>query len=198
MFEAARQIQTDGGVDPDFTARIDRLESSLRRSLRQLDTTLALLDRAEEQFRSIKNDDEIARTIINRSNAFFVKGDFDRAGMILEDALELARDPFLVLTVKHNTIDILARSGRAQEAARLLEQTRSLYRDYADPLTTSHQLWVESVVIRESGGNLERARELLMEATNLLVDHGYDTTTAGFELTVLRSREALGDIRRAL
>jgi tetratricopeptide (TPR) repeat protein len=189
LFQTARQVQRLGAVDPDLMARMDRLESSLRRNLRQFNTALTLLDRAEEKFRAIKDDDQIASTIINRANLFFVQGDFDGAKDILESAHNLTHDPFLVLSIKHNTIDILARSGQPREAADLLEQTRSLYLAHSSPLLSSQRLWVESVIARELDRDLDVASELMMEATCLLVDHGYDSTFAEIELEVLRARK---------
>lgn len=186
-FAMAREIQgRGGGADPDLTARIDRLESSLRRCLGQLDSALALLDRAEDYFYTLRSNQQLALTMINRSNVFFVQGDFDQAAAILERAQNLSQDPYVLLCVRHNSIDILARSGRPQEAARLLEKTRSLYRDHVSPLLTSRRLWVQSVILRKIGGDLDLAQELMLEATNQLVDHGYDSSVAAIELAALR------------
>lgn len=188
IFKAARRVQGKGGADPDLTARIDSLEASLRRDLRQVETALGLLDRAANLFRRLRDRSGLALNTINRSNVFLVKGDFDQALAILKSAQSLSHDPYVLLCIRHNSSDILARSGRPKEAARLLEQTRNLYHDHANPLMISQRLWLESIILRELGGDLELARELMMEATNQLVDRGYDASGARIELAVLREK----------
>lgn len=188
-FARAREIQGRGGADPDLTARVNRLESSLRRDLGQLDSALALLDRTEDLFDALRSNQQLALTIINRSNVFSVRRDFDQAMALLERAQNLSQDPYVLLCVRHNSIDILARSGRPREADQLLKQSRDLYRSHANHSIRSRKLWVESVILRETGANLDLARELMLEATNQLVDHGYDASIAGIELAALRERE---------
>lgn len=185
-FTAARRIQESGGIDLDLMARIDHLESSLRRDLRQLDTAIALLDRAAKLFKSIEDHEQLARTVINRSNIFLVQGDFGQASAILEHVRSFVRDPYLNLCVNHNLADILVRSGRPKEAAELLEQTRSLYLDYANPLLDSRRFWVAGLIARDLDEDLDLASTLLMEATNLLVDHGYNSSFIGLDLQLLQ------------
>lgn len=172
-FSAARHIQQNGGVDPDLMARIDRLEASLYRDLGQLHTALSLLDRAAKVFRSIKAHNELANTLINRSNVFLVQGDFEKARAFLECALDFASDPALRYTFKHNLIDILAKSGRPREAAHLLKETEDLYQEHPDPLTTSRRIWLEGLIARELREDLEQASELLIEAAARFSEHGY-------------------------
>lgn len=172
-FVMARHVQKDGGADPDLMARIDQLEASLRRDLGQLHTSLALLDRAAKAFRVLKAHDELARTLINHSNVFLVQGDFGKAGGLLESALDLTSNPALRYTFKHNLIEILVRSGRPREAARLLKETEDLYQEHSAPLTTIQRIWLEGVIARELRKDLEKAGELLTEAAARLSEHGY-------------------------
>lgn len=197
LFQAARQVQGVGAVDQDLMARIDHLESSLRRDLRQLDTALALLDRAARLFKSIKDHEQLARTVINRSNVFLVRSDFGQASAILESVRGLSQDPYLNLCVNHNLADILVRSGRPKEAAELLEQTRSLYLDYASPLLDGQKSWIAGRIARDLDEDLDLASTLLMEATSLFVDHGYYSLPAGLDLQLLRARKTDGTIRRS-
>jgi tetratricopeptide (TPR) repeat protein len=192
-FTVARQLQERGRADTDLMARVDRLEASLRRDLRQLDTSLALLDRAARLFKSIKAEHQLARTIINQSHVFYIKRDFDQAAELLEHARALSREPFLVLCINHNLIDILARSGKPGEAARLFEQVHHLYFEFSDPLMASRRLWLEGVIARELGENLEKAGELLTEVTSRLASLGYsqDATLARFDLALLQAKKRL-------
>lgn len=191
-FTEAREAQEKGGADPDLAARIDHLEASLRRQLRQFDMALRLLDRAGKTFSALNDHDQKARTIINRSNVFLVKGDFEEAIATLRGGLDAICSPELALTVRHNLIDILAKSGRPQEAAQLFAQTQPLYARHTDPLTTCRRVWVEGIIVRELGEDLDRAAELLQWAVTRLTEHGYslDAALAGLDLVAVYARQA--------
>jgi tetratricopeptide (TPR) repeat protein len=184
MFMEARQVEERGGADPDLGARIDLAEASLRRDLRQFGAAHHLLDRSGKAFRALKDRNQVARTLINRANVYIVQGEFAQAAATLEGALEFSCEPSLALIVRHNLIDILAKSGRALEASRLFEESRELYLQFSDPLTTSRRLWVEGIIARELGENLELAESRLTEAIERLTAHGYglDAAVAGLDL----------------
>lgn len=191
LFEEARRAQERGGADPDLTARIDHLEASLCRELRQYDTALRLLDRAGKIFSSLQDYDQKARTLINRSNVFIVKGDFEEAIATLRGALHVTCSPELAWTLRHNLIDILAKSGRSQEAAQLFQQTRPLYREHTDPLTNCRRIWLEGIIARELGEDLGRAAELLQKAATNLAEYGYslDSALAGLDLVAVYAKQ---------
>lgn len=198
-FEEARHTQEKGGADPDLAARIDRLEASLLRQIRQFDTALRLLDRAAKTFTALHDYDQRARTIINRSNVFLVKGDYEEAIETLRGVLDARCSPELALIVRHNLIDILAKSGRAEEAARLFEETEPLYRMHTDPLTTCRRIWVEGIIAREIGKDLDRAAELLERAVTSLTESGFslDAALAGLDLVaVYAKREQAAEVLR--
>jgi tetratricopeptide (TPR) repeat protein len=187
VFMEARQVQERGGADPDLGARIDYLEASLRRDLRQFGAALYLLDRAGKVFKALKDRNQMARTVINRANVYIVQGDFAQAAMTLEGALEFSCEPTLALMVRHNLIDILAKSGRALEASRLFDESRALYLQFSDPLTTSRRLWVEGIIARELGEDLELAESRLSQAVDRLTTSGYgfDAALAGLDLVTV-------------
>jgi tetratricopeptide (TPR) repeat protein len=171
-FLEVRRLQDRGGADLDLAARIDNLESSLRRDLRQFGPALSLLERAERVFLELREDDQAAGVIINRANVFLAMRDLNKVVVTLKSALPLARNPWLALCVRHNLIFALAELGDAQQAAEMYEQSRGLYLQHSDPLTTSRRFWAEGLIQRELG-NLERARTLLAEASGRLGEHGY-------------------------
>lgn len=189
-FMEARRTQDRGGADPDLAARVDYLESSLRRDLRQFATALDLLDQAERTFVALRDRNLQARTIINRANVFLVKRELDRVVEQLREALPLAQDPWLALVVRHNLIVALAECGRAREAADLYEDSKDLYRQVDDPLTTSRQLWAEGLIARELDEDLVQAERLLTQATQSLAEHGYafDAALAGLDLVTVYAR----------
>jgi len=189
-FMEARRTQDRGGADPDLAARVDFLESSLRRDLRQFATALDLLDQAERVFVALRDRNLQARTIINKANVYLVMRELDRVVEHLREALPLAQDPWLALVVRHNLIFALAECGRAREAADLYEDSKDLYAQVDDPLTTSRQLWAEGLIARELDEDLVQAERLLTQAAERLAEHGYsfDAALAGLDLVAVYAR----------
>lgn len=189
-FADARRVQESGGADPDLSARIDLLEASLRRDLRQFDAALDLLHEAERVFVALKDHNSQARTIINRANVYLVMRELDHVVDHLQRALPLAQEPWLNLAVRHNLIVALSECGRAREAADLYEVSKDLYLQFNDPLTTSRRLWAEGVIVRELEEDLEQAERLLSQAAERLAEHGYgfDAALAGLDLVAVYAR----------
>jgi tetratricopeptide (TPR) repeat protein len=189
-FMEARQIQERGGADPDLTARIDLLEASLRRDLRQFPAALDLLDSSERVFIALKDRNLQARTIINRANVYLVMRELDQVVENLQKALPLAQDPWLGLAVRHNLIFALAECGRARDAAELYQESKQFYLQFNDPLTTSRRIWAEGLIARELGEDLDLAEQLLSQAVDRLTEHGYplDAALAGLDLVTVYAR----------
>lgn len=187
VFSQARLLQEHSGIDLDLAARIDCLESSLFRDLRQLDKALAVLDRAVRKFYRLRDMDQAARTLLNRANVYFLRGDLQQAVAMLEKALSLSCDPQVTLSVRHNLSMVLAMSGRPRQAHEIFQKTQGLYLQHTDPLTTARRLWVEGLILREIGEDLELAAGLLAEAAAHLTDHGYafDAALAGLDLALV-------------
>lgn len=190
MILLSRRTQDRGGADPDLAARIDLLEASLRRDLRQFAAAFELLDRAERVFVSLNDRNLQARVIINRANVFLVTRELDRVVENLRKALPLAQDPWLALIVRHNLIFALVECGCAREAADLYESSRDLYLLYNDPVTASRRLWAEGLIARELEEDLEKAERLLTETMDRLTEHGYalDAAGAGLDLVMVYAR----------
>lgn len=190
MFMEARQAQERGGADPDLSARIDLLEASLRRDLRQFPSALDLLDKAGRTFVMLKDRNLQARTLINRATVYLVMRDLDRVVENLQRALPLAQDPWLALAVRHNLIFALAECGRARDAAELYQESQQFYLQFNDPLTTSRRIWAEGLIAREIGEDLGEAERLLTQAADRLLEHGYpmDAALAGLDLVTVYAR----------
>lgn len=193
-FMQSREVQEKGGADPDLSARIDLMEASLRRDIRQFGTALSLLDRATATFAALKDREQTALTMINRANVYLVQRDLDRVVATLKEALPVAEDSWLGLVVRHNLIMALAECGKAREAADLYEQSRSLYLQFPDPLTTSRRLWAEGLIARELG-DLGTAHRLLSESAERLAEQGYgfDAALAGLELVAVYAKQGNAD-----
>ena len=191
LFEEARRAREKGGADPDLAARIDHLEASLRREFRQYDIALRLLDRARKTFSALQDHDQKTRTIINRANVFLVKGDFEEAIATLRGALDSTGSPELAWALRHNLVELLNQSGRPREAAQLFAETRPFYQEHTDPLTTCRIIWMEGLIARELGEDLDRAAELLQQAATRLAEHGYslDAALAGLDLVAVYAKQ---------
>jgi len=128
--------------------------------------------------------------IINRANVFLVTKELDQVVENLRKALTLANDPWLALIVRHNLITALTECGNAREAADLYESSKDLYLLYNDPLTTSRRIWAEGLIARELDEDLSRSEQLLTQAMERLVEHGYtyDAALAGLDLVVVYAR----------
>ncbi len=189
-FMRAREAQEQGGADPDLSARLDLMEASLRRDLRQLDKALELLDRAARTFISLRDAEQTARAMINRANVFLVKRDLDHAIGSLRAALPLVKDSWLELHLRHNLISALAECGKATDAAEIYEETRGLYLQFSDPLTNNRRCWAEGLIARELG-ELEKARLLLVGAAENLAANGYgfDAVLAGLDLVAVHAKQ---------
>ncbi|HYU35917.1 MAG TPA: hypothetical protein VEW48_27480 [Thermoanaerobaculia bacterium] len=193
-FMQAREIEEKGGADPDLAARIDLLEASLRRDIRQFGAALTLLDRAAATFATLRDREQMARVLINRANVFLVQRDLDKVLTTLKEALPLADDNWLGLFIRHNLIMAFADCGKAREAADLYEQSRNLYLQFPDPLTTSRRLWAEGLIARELG-DLGTAHRLLSESAERLAEQGYgfDAALAGLELVAVYAKQGNAD-----
>lgn len=195
-FACARAVQRQGGVDPDLTATIDLMESSLRRDSWQLDTALALLDRATEVFLSLEEHHRVTQALLNRANIYIVKGDRPTAIAILRSALDWTLDLSFTLVVRHNLADALVKAGRAPEAARIFLATQDLYDRCTDILTTNRRRWLEGLIARELGDDLQHAYDLLELATENFVAHGYAHDAALAQLDLMATRTRLKNSRR--
>lgn len=194
-FVQSRKTQEKGGADPDLGGRIDVLEASLRRDLRQFEAAHALLDRSAATFRALGDRKQATYAVINRANVFVVQRDLQNAVSTLKKALALVQDPWLDLCVRHNLISALAECGQAREASDLYDQSRSLYLQFSDPLTSCRRLWAEGLIAREIGDDLDSARDLLSEATERLAEQGYgfDAALAGLDLVAVYAKQGKTD-----
>lgn len=190
MFLQSRHTQDHGGADPDLSSRIDLLEASLRRDLRQFPAAFELLDRAERGFVALNDRNLQARVIINRANVYLVTRELAQVVENLRKALPLAQDPWLALIVRHNLIFALVECGCAREAADLYDSSRDLYLLYNDPLTVSRRMWAEGLIARELEEDLDKAERLLTQVMDRLTEHGYalDAAVAGLDLVMVYAR----------
>jgi hypothetical protein len=195
-FSMARYIQKSGGTDPDLTANIDLMESSLRREILQFDAALTLLDRAEKTFAALGKVDCFARVVISRANIHIVKGNWLEAATILRSASTWITNPRLALAARHNLADALVKAGSAPEAAQIVAATADLYARWPDTLTTNRRIWIEGLITRELGDDVQLASELLELAMENFRARGYACDAGLAQLDLFATRRKLALSRR--
>jgi hypothetical protein len=198
-FSLARSVQKTGGIDPDLTATIDHMESSLRRDLWQFEAALALLDRAEETFAALGKHQRLAQVVLNRANIYIVRGNWFEAAAILRSAMAWIPTPRLALAARHNLADALVKAGNASEASRVVAASADLYDQWPDTLTINRRLWIEGLIARELGEDMQLASELLELAMENFRSKGYacDAGLARLDLIATRRKLALSRRRRS-
>jgi hypothetical protein len=198
-FSAARSTQKSGGTDPDLAATIDHMESSLRRDLWQFDAALALLDRAAEGFAALGKHHRLVQVVLNRANIHIVRDNWFEAAAILRGVMDWIPDPRLALAARHNFADVLVKAGRADEAAQVVAASADLYERWSDTLTANRRIWVEGLITRELGEDMQLASELLEHATENFKTMGYacDAGLAQLDLIATRRKLALSRRRRS-
>ncbi len=128
-------------------------------------------------------------------------GQLEQGISVLYQALELIdaeQEPRLLLCARHNLTNYLADSGRAQEARKLYQETRPLYRDFGEPWVQNRRHWVRGK-IANGQGNAARAEKLLLAARDGFLAEGipYDTALVSLEIASLYARQGrTADLKR--
>ena len=117
--------------------------------------------------------------------------DPERALALAERAgakLEPAADPHLQLGVRHLQAGWKSELGRTEEARGLLEENRSLYASFPDPVTQGRLLRLEGLLARNEE-RLEEAEQKFRDLVALYEQHDFDfdLALAGVELSQVLS-----------
>lgn len=168
------------------------LKASLRRAQRRFPEALQLLDQAEELFlqgQPEQRDSHLAgRTLILKAFVFIEMGESDSAVLALKKAnglIDPARDPRLLLCIRHNLVDNLSKMGRHTEAAGLLPDLRALATEHGSTLDHLRLDWVEGRIAAGLGEH-DRARDLLtaVRQTFLADGNAFDAALATLDLVI--------------
>jgi tetratricopeptide (TPR) repeat protein len=174
------------------------LKASLRRGQRLFEEALSLLDRVVAAYRDgdpERRDLHLAgRALIKKSYTYDQMGDPSRALEVLQEAAPLvdpARDPRLLLCLRHNVVWSLATLGRHEEALELLPEVAALSREIGgNALDLARLRWAEGR-ITAGLGEADRAEEAFREVRRALVEQGigYDAALVSLELAALYARQ---------
>jgi len=180
-FREARSWLMAGSGDPLEEARVVSLEASLQKDLGEIEASVAHLDRAIELYRDAGDAHLQGRTMIQQANTL---GELDpeRVVSMLQHGLSLIdaeREPRLKLCALHDMIWHLVSAGHPREALHLLDECRTLYRQFPDAWTRLRLWWVEARIARALG-DLAAA-----EDTFRAVWYEFDERGMYYELTLV-------------
>jgi tetratricopeptide (TPR) repeat protein len=168
------------------------LKASLRRAQRRFPEALKLLDQAENLFlhgQPEQRDLHLAgKSLIKRAQILIEMGESESAVLALKKAnglIDPARDPRLLLCIRHNLVDNLSKMGRHPEAAALLPDLRALAAEHGSALDHLRLDWVEGRIAAGLGDHA-RARDLLTAVRQAFLADGnpYDAALAALDLVI--------------
>ncbi|HYQ84058.1 MAG TPA: hypothetical protein VEP28_08665, partial [Rubrobacter sp.] len=142
------------------------------------------------------------RSLIKSSSVLIEAGETASGIQLLKKAnglIDPDRDPRLLLCVRHNLVDTLARAGRYREAADLLPDVQELAVLRGNTLDRLRLDWVEGRVATGLG-EYEQARTLLTRVRQTFLDDGniYEAALATLDLAITYLEEGRTDEVRDL
>ncbi len=150
--------------DLKVSAVIRMLRGGLLMCQGRLPEAAAVLDESIRLSESTGNNALQAEALIQRASVSGYMNRPEESIPRLQSALQIVPDaPYLVFAATTNLIHILARLGKAREAAQSLPALKRLSETLGQPLTTYQTQWIEAVV-RHGLGERQVAEELYMQA----------------------------------
>lgn len=201
-FKAALSHLAQGTKEPGDRGVLLDLRASLLRAQRDFDGALRLLQAAVEIFLEEGDEHRAGRSLVKMATVHEHANAPEHAIPVLQRALGLIdpeQEPRLLLCARHNLITVLADSGRHLEAHRLYRETRSLYRNFAEPWVQNRRRWVRAKIARGSG-QTAYAEMLFLRARDGFVAEGipYDTALVSLELAALYAEQGRAAELKAL
>lgn len=197
--EAAWQLLEAGTGDVLERAHVLMLGGSWNIDLGFLEKAERLLERAITLYRRAGDDFMVGRAMVCKALAIGSQDPERALPLLIEasDYIDSIQEPRTELCRRHNLAWYLTEAGRPLEAARVLQESRALYRKFRDPEIQFQWRWLEGR-IQSSLGNLGEAEKLIGRAATdcLERDLRHKYFLCGLELvTILLSQ---GDRTRAL
>lgn len=173
------------------------LKASLRTDQRRFAEALSLLDEAFQAY--VEGDSEFrdqhsaGRILVHKAFVLAEMEELKEAVDILKQAstlIDAQRDPRLILCLRHNLLDNLARLRRYDEALALLPEVRALSQQLGTQLDQTRLRWVEARAAAGIGER-EEARQRFEEVRRELLDRRllFDAALVSLELAVLHLEE---------
>ncbi len=184
--------------DPSTESEVTGFQASLRRSQGRFKEAFVLFDRViriarESDDRHWEGKALIAKGTAIGDQAMGGRGDFQEALRLLRKGLariDPSAAPDLALAAQHNLLFFVTESGRPEEAAKGLEQSRNLYEDLGNKSQQAKLRWLEGS-IDASLGRLSAAAAGLNAVREMLSEQGLvlDSAFAALQLSLVHSRQ---------
>ncbi len=166
------------------------LQAPLRTAQRRFPEAIKLLDDAVKLFLHGEHRDPhlAGRSLISKAFLLTEMGESESALQTLKEAnglIDPAREPRLLLCLRHNLVDNLSKAGRHQEADALLPDLRELAAAHGGTMDHLRLRWVEGRVAAGLGEH-ERARQLLDGVRQTFLDarNPFEAALATLDLVV--------------
>jgi tetratricopeptide (TPR) repeat protein len=182
------------------------LKAPLRTAQRRFLEAIKLLDQAVALYlegQTEHRDPHLAgRSLISKALLLAEMGETESALHALNRAdnlIDPAREPRMLLCLRHNLADNLSKAGRHREAAALLPELRRLAAEQGRALDHLRLRWVEGRIAAGLGEH-ERARQLLAGVRQTFLDAGnpYEAALATLDLAIPHLEEGNTTEVRAL
>ena len=201
-FAKAERLLNDGTGDPLEKAFFLLLKASLFGHQQRFPEAWRLLDQVVRIAHRSGDLHLCGKALITRGFFAGMAQEPELALQLLRDGIELVdprSEPRLVVAACHNLILGLTESGRPQEARKLLESSRPLYRHLGDRMNLIRLTWLEGKIALACD-ELDRAEALFFETRSDLakLGLGYDTALLGLDLARVYARQGRGAEMRRL
>jgi tetratricopeptide (TPR) repeat protein len=185
----AEEYLAQGTGDPLEEAQVLGQKAALRGLQARFEECMSLFDRAAGILEHYGEDHALGRLLIQKGLYCGYSGDSEQAIKLLLQSLRLVnrqQEPRLVLVATHNLILNLSDMGRHEEAARQLEEKRSLYYELGDRIDLLRLRWVEGRIARGQGA-MKEAEAALAETLAAFTSEGIalDAALAALDLATV-------------
>jgi len=171
------------------------LKASLRLAQRRFPEAFKLLAGAVELFLHGEHRDphRAGRSLIKKAGAHIEYGDTESAVQTLKQAngfIDPAREPRLLLCIRHNLADNLSKAGRHREAAALLPDLRELAATHGTAQDRVRLDWVQGRVAAGLGDH-DQARRFLTQVRQTFLEKGnaFDAALVALDLAISHLQE---------
>jgi tetratricopeptide (TPR) repeat protein len=147
---AAWRLNEEGAGDPLDKAQILSFDASYARTLGDFETAEAILEQALSLYLAVGDPHLQGRTLLQMGDAIG-RVNPDRGIAHIQHALELinpVREPRLELCAQHDLAWFLTDADRPQEALRVLDRARPLYKQFPDDWAQDRLRWLQGKIAR--------------------------------------------------
>ena len=187
--QARNLVQAHQVVDLDLGAELHSLFGSLCRDLSRFDEAAEHLENAAALYKTLGDDDCLARVLIQLGLLHAIVGNFAEALVADKAAIGLLSpkgNPRLYLSARINFARHLAEAGQPETARDYLDYDRDLHEAHADSHMKLRVAWLDARIAFELGdapgaerGYLEVRKEFVRQR------HGFNAALVSLELAAL-------------